>query len=94
MIKKENKSLKLYPTDFNLSMANSLSNLINNLVEKIHEKLNVDTDTMVKNMKLAELNAKVASAVLNTQTLTLFQLGWGKFTPPPKLFFITFFNLC
>ena len=24
-------------------------------------------------------------------SLTVFQLGWGKFTPPPKLFFTTFF---
>ena len=26
-------------------------------------------------------------------SLTLLRLGWGKFTPSPKLFFITFFNL-
>ena len=45
-------------------MTKSLSNLANNLAEGIH-KLNVNTDTMIKNVKITELNTKIASAILN-----------------------------
>ena len=34
-------------------------------------KLNVIRDMMIKNVKLVELNTKIASAFLNTQTLKI-----------------------
>ena len=34
-------------------------------------KLNVNTDTMTKNVNLADLNTKIATAFLNTQTLKI-----------------------
>ena len=49
-------------------MASSLSNLVINLSKGIH-KLNVNTHTMIKNVKLAELHTNYATVFLNTQTL-------------------------
>ena len=49
-------------------MASSLSKLVNNLAEGIH-KSNVNTEMMIKNVKLVELNTKIANAVLITQTV-------------------------
>ena len=49
-------------------MTSSLSNLVNNLSEGII-KLNVNTDTMSKNVKFAELDISIATLFLNTQTL-------------------------
>ena len=49
-------------------MARSLSNLANNLAKKIHK---IKCNTMIKNVKLAELNRKIATAFLNTQTLKI-----------------------
>ena len=49
-------------------MASSLSNLVNNLSEGI-VKLNVNMDTMSKNVKFAELDISIATLFLNTQTL-------------------------
>ena len=34
-------------------------------------KLNVNRDTMIENVKLAELNINIATAFLNTQTLKM-----------------------
>ena len=34
-------------------------------------KLDVNTDTMIKNLKLAELNVNIATVSLNTQTLKM-----------------------
>ena len=48
-------------------MATLLSNLVNNLAEEIHKIVNMHM--MIKNLKFAELNTKIASVVLNTQTL-------------------------
>ena len=44
-------------------MASALSDLVNNLAEGIH-KLNVNTGMIIKNVKLVELNAKIATAFL------------------------------
>ena len=51
-------------------MTSSLSNLANNLAERIH-KTNVNTGIEIKNAKFAELNAKIASVVLNIQMLKI-----------------------
>ena len=49
-------------------MAISLPNLVNNLAEGIHKIKckNDKNDTMLKNVKLAELNTKMVSVILNT----------------------------
>ena len=49
-------------------MASSLSNLVNNFAEGIH-KIKCKCAHNDKNVKLAELNTKIASVFLNTQTL-------------------------
>ena len=47
-------------------MTSSLSNLVNDLAKGIHK---IKCNTMKKkNVKLAELNTKIATAFLNTQT--------------------------
>ena len=51
-------------------MANSLSNLVNNLSEGIIE-LNVNLDTMIKNVKHVELNISIATVFSNIQTLKM-----------------------
>ena len=51
-------------------MANSLSNLVNNLSEGITE-LNVNLDTMIKNVKHVELNISIATVFSNIQTLKM-----------------------
>ena len=50
-------------------MTSSLSNLVNNLFEGI--KLNEKTDTMIKNVKLKELNMNIPIVSLNTQSLKM-----------------------
>ena len=49
-------------------MAISASNLLNANLLKDFIKLNVNTDTIIKNMKLVEVNTKFKSAFLNAQT--------------------------
>ena len=49
-------------------MASSLSNLFNNLSEGI-QNFNVNTDMMIKNVKLDKLNLNIATVFLNTQSL-------------------------
>ena len=49
-------------------MASSLTNLVNNFYEGIIE-LNVNMDTMIKNVELVELHMKYATASFNTQIL-------------------------
>ena len=51
-------------------MASSSSNLVNNLSEGIN-KLNINMDTMIKNVKIVELNRSIANVFLNTQTLKI-----------------------
>ena len=49
-------------------MASSLSNFAD-LSEGIHK--NVNTDRMIKNVQLAELNINIVTVFLNTQTLKM-----------------------
>ena len=72
-MKNKKKSQKPYLTDYNsLTVLYSWQVhyqilLIILLMEYI--KLNVNRDSMMKNVKLAELNTKIMTAFLNTQTL-------------------------
>ena len=61
-------SYKLQCIDCARFMAISLPNLVNNLAEGIHKIKckNNKNDTMLKNVKLAELNTKMVRIVLNT----------------------------
>ena len=47
-------------------MTDSLSNLVNNLVQG-----NVNMDTITKNVKLVDVDTKIATAFLNTQFLKM-----------------------
>ena len=73
--KKENKLQKPYSSDYNLLIAQDLwqvhyqALLIILLKEFI--KSNENLNTMIKNMKLAELTTKIAVAFLDTQTLKM-----------------------
>ena len=49
-------------------IASSLSNLVNNLSEGIH-RINVNSDTMIKNVKLVEWNISIATVFSNIKTL-------------------------
>ena len=49
-------------------MASSLSNLVNNLSEGIHR---INTEMMIKNVKLVELNISIATVFLSTKTLEI-----------------------
>ena len=69
----ENFMETFYPTHYKLMIVEDLWGaycrilLITLLKEFI--KLNVNTNTVIKNVKFVELNAKVASVFLNTETL-------------------------
>ena len=71
----EKKSQKLYPTDYNLFtvqdlwQANYQILLITLLKEFI--ELNVNMDMMIKNVQPVELNRKIATSFLNTQTVKM-----------------------
>ena len=77
LIKKEKKSLKINRTDFNLLIAQDLCQtcykMLLIILLKEFVKLNVDTNTMIKNVKLAELDTTFASVALNIQTLKMIQ---------------------
>ena len=49
-------------------MASSISNLVNYFAKGIHK---IKCNIIIKNMKLVELNTKIVSAFLNTQTLKI-----------------------
>ena len=51
-------------------MTSSLSSLANNFLKKFIE-LNVNTDMMIKSVKLVELNISIATFLLNTQILKI-----------------------
>ena len=51
-------------------MASSLSNLVNKITERIHKR-KFKYRHADKNVKLVESNTKIASALLNTQTLKM-----------------------
>ena len=48
-------------------IASSLLNLVDTLIEEIHN-LNVNMDTIVRNLKNMELNKKIVSAIFNIET--------------------------
>ena len=56
-------------------MASALWNLVNNLTKKIH-KFNENTDTTIKNAKLAKLNVYIAIVFLNTQIFKYFLIEY------------------
>ena len=58
----------LHFIDSTIFIPSSLSNFVNNLPERIH-RINVNTDIMIKNVKLVELNVSIATVFLNTQIL-------------------------
>ena len=63
------KKIRLYSMDYKLLTASSLLNRVNNLSEEFI-KSNVNLD-MIKIVKFVELNNKIATAFLNTQTLKM-----------------------
>ena len=69
------KMEKPYPTDYNLLMAHNLWHTLYQILLiillKEFIKLNLDQDTIIKNVKLAKLNTKIATAFLNTQSLKM-----------------------
>ena len=71
LIKMERKLQKIYPTYYNLLIAQDLwqahYQTLSIIFLKEFIKLNVNTDTMIKNVKLAELNINIASVSLNVQ---------------------------
>ena len=75
MLKAERNEKKLYPTDYNLLIAQNLWQahyqiLLIILLKKLIE-LNVNMNMIIRNVKHAELNTKNASPFLNTQTLRI-----------------------
>ena len=77
MIKIQNKFQKIYLTYYNLLTTQGLWQahhqifLIIFLKEFI--KLNVNMDTMIKNVKLAELNISILTVFLNAQILKMVE---------------------
>ena len=72
MIKK--KLQKIYLTHYNLLTAQDLWQTYQILLTTFQNefiKLNVNMNTMIKNVKIAELNINIATAFLNTQTLKM-----------------------
>ena len=75
MIKTDKKSQKLYLTDYNLLIVQDLwqvhYQILLIILLKEFIKLNVNTDTLIKNVKLAESNTKITKTVLNTKALKM-----------------------
>ena len=71
----EKKLQKLYLTYYNLLIAQDLWQPHYQILSRIFLKgfieLNVNTDMMIKNMKLVELNISIATAFLNTSILKM-----------------------
>ena len=71
----EKKLQKLYLTYYNLLIAQDLwqahCQILSLIFLKELVKLNVNTDTMIKNVKPAESNINIATVFLNTQTLQM-----------------------
>ena len=67
------KVTEIYLAESNLLIAQELwqanCQILSIIFLKEFIKLNVNTDTMIKNVKIAELNVNIATASLNTQTL-------------------------
>ena len=75
LIKIEKKLQKTYLRYYNLLIAQSLwpahYQILSIIFRKEFIKSNVNTDTITKNVKHAELNTKLATIFLNTQTLKM-----------------------
>ena len=71
----EKKSQKLYPTDYNLFTVQDLwqANYQILLIILLKEfiELNVNMDMRIKNVQPVELNRKIVTAFLNTQTVKM-----------------------
>ena len=69
------KLQKIYPTDYNLLIAQDLwqaqHQILSIISLKEFMKLNVHTDTMIKNVRLAELNINIVTDFLKTQSLKI-----------------------
>ena len=69
------KSQKLYLTDYNLLIVQDLwqapYQVLLIILLKEFMKINVNSDIMITNLKLMKLNAKIATAFSNVQTLKL-----------------------
>ena len=69
------KSQKQYLTDYNLLIVQDLwpghYQMLSIILLKEFIELNVNTDMMIKNLKLVELNTKIVTAFLDTQTLKM-----------------------
>ena len=77
-LKKMEKALqKPYLTDYNLLVVQDLwqahYQILSIIFLKKFIKLNANTNTMIKNVKLAKLNIKIATVLLNTQTLKIIE---------------------
>ena len=72
------KLQKNYPRDCNLLIEEDLWQAHYQILSKIFLKefikLNVNTDTITKNLKIAELNISIATLFLNTQILKMIYL--------------------
>ena len=72
----ERKLQKVYLTCYNLLIAQDLwqahYQILSIIFLKELMKLNENTGTMIKNVKLAELHMKCATAFLNAQILKMF----------------------
>ena len=72
----ERKLQKVYLTCYNLLIAQDLwqahYQILSIIFLKEFMKLNENTGTMIKNVKLAELHTKCATAFLNAQILKMF----------------------
>ena len=71
----EKKLQKIYLTYYNLLIAQDLwqahYQILSIIFLKEFIKLNVNMDTMIKNVKLAELNINIAITFFNTRTLKM-----------------------
>ena len=71
----EKKLEKPYLTDYNLLAVQDLwqahYQILPIILLKKFIKLNINMGTMINSVKLAELNAKIATAFLNIQTLKM-----------------------
>ena len=71
----EEKVQNMYLTNYNLLIAQDLWQVHYQILPiiflKEFIKLNVNTDTILKNLKLVELNKSIAAVFLNTQTLIM-----------------------
>ena len=74
-MKMKKKLQNIYPAYYNLVIVHDLwqvhCQILSIIFLKEFKKLNVNFDTMIKNVKLAELNISIATVFLNTQTLKM-----------------------